>query len=320
MRRWPVALVVLIGLALIAPAGANAAVRGKTVRIPAPADGDIGFAQYRVTTRSPGRAVIRNSRRLGDLKVVVSGRRIARRRYEVTAFLVNPAGQASAAQADAPFGVALEILTGELVPIEVIKAGASKDYLKKLADARKSRANRRMCRRPPRVRRRSYFSAKRRAGGQVAAANLSNAASDFTCQAVPIGELQSARGTLAAAGVDVPDCSGTVSRVAGDDKAAQANLTCAESTRLISIQAQGGNNGVTCQAPQGSFCACGPACTPLPPESACFSDPNGFELGTNLVFRALWQARVALDSVKVESLPQDSQSVADRKPVYTRVR
>ncbi|HEX2231908.1 MAG TPA: hypothetical protein VHG69_00905 [Thermoleophilaceae bacterium] len=319
MRRWPVALVVLAGLALAAPAGADAAVRGKTVRIPAPADGDIGFAQYRVTTRSPGRAVIRNSRRLGDLKVVVSGRRIARRRYEVTAFLINPAGRATAAQADAPFGVALGILTGTDVPVEVREAGASRSYLK-ILDAIKSRSVNRFCRRTSRRRSGRFFRSRRRAGGQRAATGLSNAARDFTCQERPVSEIQSAGQTLASAGVDVPDCSGTVSPVAGDDKAARANLACSEPTILIAMRAQTGNHGVTCQSPPGSFCACGPACSPLPPESACFNDPSGFELGTSLLFQAVWQVRVALDRVRAESVPQGAQSVSDRKPVYTRVR
>jgi hypothetical protein len=166
-----------------------------------------------------------------------------------------------------------------------------------------------------RNRRHSSYRTRRRSSEA-----LGGAVRDVTCQERPIAETQAARLTLQSAGATVPDCSGTVAPVAKDDKGAEARLTCFEPSRLISLRAQSGNTGSTCEAPPASFCACGPACSPLPPESACFSDPNGFELGTNLVFRALWQARVALDSVKVESLPQDSQSVVDRKPVYTRVR
>jgi hypothetical protein len=318
MRRWPVALVVLAGLVLAAPAGADAAgaaARSKTVRAPVPKDGEVAFAQYRVTTRSPGKAVIRNSRRLGDVRVIVSGRRVTGRRYEVTAIVINPATGASAAQGGAPGNVQVALQSQGSAPITVTTHGIAPNLLGQVH----ARRVRRTCTSFRRSERTSY-RARRRAGRSRRAQNLQTAAIDFSCQARPTSELLADRQTLESAGVRTPGCFGTVGPTANDAKGAQVELTCAEPTVLVSIRAQAGNIGATCQGPPQSFCACGPACAPLPPESACFNDPNGFELGQALPFRAVWQQEVALNAVRVESLPQGSQSLADREPALTRRR
>ena len=66
-----------------------------------PPEGGISFARYIVTTAKPDDLTVRGARRLGSSMILTAARPLSRRRYEVTALLVNPGSGGSAAQGSA---------------------------------------------------------------------------------------------------------------------------------------------------------------------------------------------------------------------------
>jgi hypothetical protein len=95
------------------------------------------------------------------------------------------------------------------------------------------------------------------------------------------------------------------------------NLTCTEPTPHISIRAQDGNTGANCRGPAGSHCACGPFCSPLPPESGCFGDNDNFAIDTAMEFRVAYEQPVQPRDVTAIWVPQGSP-VTDGQYAYLR--
>lgn len=297
-RRLPV-LLLLVLLAL--PAAAEAA--SKRVTVPVPANGDVAFTQYRVTTKSPGKAVITNSRRLGDLRIDVAGRRIGTRKYEVTVFALNPTGGASAAQEQRP----VILLNASAGDIAARKTGSADNLLSQPPAAKESTAVDRLCQRP-RTRRRTHFSSTRflsRRASPIRNFRFQAAA----CQDRPPDETIAGRATLAALGADPPTCMGSARRYLDLTNEIDARLICSGPTRAIGLLASPGNNGLNCVGPPGSACTCGPACAPFPPESGCFVDNDGFAMNTRLDFRVSWEGPIQPQEITAISVPQGSPAV-----------
>jgi len=292
-------------MSLVVSAGAEAA--SKRVTVPVPANGDIAFTQYRVTTASPGKATIQNSRRLGDLRIDVSGRRIGARRYEVTVLALNPAGGASAAGEQKPI-IMLHSFAGG---IGARRTGAANNVLTQTPTASETSAVSRRCRRPlPRGRR--FFSADRSTNRR-----FRFSFSGFVCQDGSVDQTIAGRATLEALGADPPTCMGTARRYLDLTSEIDARMICAGPTRAIGLLATPGNNGLNCIGPPGSACACGPACAPFPPESACYIDNDGFATNTLLNFRASYEGPIQPRDITAIWVPQGSPAV-DHEFAYLR--
>jgi hypothetical protein len=295
MARGLSALPFVVMFAL--PVGAEAA--SKRVTVPVPANGDIAFSQYRVSTTSPGKAVIRNARRLGDLRIDVSGRRLSRRSYEVTVHALNPAGGASAAGEPKPV-ILLHSFVGD---IGARQTGSANDLMSRSPTAKESSAISRRCRRPlPRSRR--FFSTDR-----SSTRRFRFSFSGFVCQDGSTDQTIAGRATLAALGADPPTCMGSARRYLNLTNEIDARMICAGPTRAIGLLATPGNDGLNCVAPPGSACACGPACAPFPPESACFIDNDGFATNTLLNFRASYEGPIQPRDITAIWVPQGSPAV-----------
>ena len=263
-RGLPALLLLLVLLAL--PAGAQAA--SKRVNVPVPANGDIAFTQYRVTTGSPGKATIRNARRLGDLRIDVSGRRIGRRAFEVTVFALNPRSGASAAGASTAV-----VQLGSSGDIGAGKTGSADNLLSRTPTAKETGAVDRFCRRP-RTGRRGHFRTRR------FFTQRDNTIRRFriqapVCQDGPVDETIAGRATLEALGADPPTCMGSARRYLELTNEIDTRMICAGPTRAIGLRAATGNIGFNCVGPPDSVCACGPACAPFPPSRAASSTTTG---------------------------------------------
>jgi hypothetical protein len=307
MARGLSALLFVLMFAL--PAVAEAA--SKRVTVPVPANGDVAFTQYRVTTKSPGKAVIRNARRLGDLRIDVSGRRTGRRSYEVTVFALNPRGGASAAQEQKPV-ILLHAFAGD---IGARKTGSADNLLSTSPTAKEGRAVDRFCRRP-RPRRGRFFA------GSRFFSRRTNPIRNFSfnyvaCQDGSPTETIAGRATLAALGADPPTCMGTARRYLDLTNEIDARMICSGPTRAIGLRAATGNNGLNCVGPPDSVCACGPACAPFPPESGCFVDNDGFAMNTRLDFRVSWEGPIMPRDITAIWVPQGSPAV-DHEFAYLR--
>jgi len=298
-------LVLLAALAL--PAGAEAA--SKTVKMRLPSDGGISVAQYRVTTAAPGKAVIRNSRRLGDAKVSVLGRRVRGRRYEVTVVALNPRSGASAAQTDTAISILL--LTSRPAPIAAAKTGAADNVLSEPATPRGATTVSRLCARP-RARGRGRFFAGRGSGNRRIRVRFTGVA----CQEGTPQETLEARTGLESLGAAVPSCMGTTERFGDSATEVVVRAVCTEQARLFSLRAQPGNAALDCLAPSGASCTCGPACRGTA-EDACFASPGGLPVGTLMEFRAAWTQPVKPEDVAGIWVPQGSP-VLDTRPAYLR--
>ena len=286
-------------LALALPAGAEAA--SKRVSVPVPANGDIAFTQYRVTTASPGKATIRNARRLGDLRIDVSGRRIGRRAFEVTVFAVNPRSGASAAGASTAV-----VQLGSPGNIGASKTGSADNLLSRTPTAKETGAVDRFCRRP-RGRRRHFRTSRFFTGRDNSIRNVRLQAP--VCQDGPVDETIAGRATLEALGADPPTCMGSARRYLDLTNEIDTRMICSGPTRAIGLRAATGNNGLNCVAPPGSVCACGPACAPFPPESGCFIDNDGFAMNTRLNFRVSWEGPIQPRDITAIWVPQGSPAV-----------
>jgi hypothetical protein len=305
-RGLPALLLLLLALAL--PAGAGAASR--TVKMKLPADGGLSLAQYRVTTAAPGKAVIRNARRLGDAKVVVSARRVRGRRYQLTVLALNPRSGASAAQTDTAISILL--LTSRPAPIAVAKTGAAGNVLTEPQTAKESSAVRRICARP-RGRGRSRFVA----GVGSSRRRMRVLFTPMACQDRTQAETLAARAGLESLGAAVPGCFGTSQRYQDSATEVLVRAICATAARVVNIQAPTGNTALNCLAPSGASCACGPFCAPFPPESGCFNDSDNFALNTPLDFRVEYEQPVQPRDITAIWVPQGSP-VTDGEFAYLR--
>ena len=297
MARRLALVLLLASLAL--PAGASAA--SKRVTVPAPANGDIAFAQYRVTTASPGKATIRNARRLGDLRIDVSGRRIGGRRYEVTVFALNPRSGASAAQTPTPV-----VQLGSSGDIAAQKTGGADNLLSQSPTAKETGAVDRFCRRP-RTGRRGHFRTRRFFGRSNAVRSIRIQAP--VCQDGPVEETIAGRATLEALGADPPTCMGSARRYLDLTNEIDTRMICSGPTRAIGLRAADGNIGFNCVGPPDSVCQCGPFCAPFPPESGCFIDNDGFAMNTRLDFRVSWEGPIQPMDITAIWVPQGSPAV-----------
>jgi hypothetical protein len=307
MARGVAAVPLVMMLAI--PAGAEAA--SGRVTVPVPANGDVAFTQYRVTTSSPGKAKILNARRLGDLRIDVAGRRISRRAYEVTVFALNPKGGPSAAQEQRPV-IRLNSFLGDL---RIRTKGSADNLLSRSPTAREAGAVDRLCQRS-RTRRRRYFATSRRFSRR------DNPMRNFrfqgvACQDRPPAETIAGRATLAALGADPPTCMGTAQRYLDLTNEIDARMICSGPTRAIGLRAATGNNGLNCVGPPDSVCACGPSCAPFPPESGCFIDNDGFAMNTPLDFRVSYEGPIQPQEITAVSVPQGSPAV-DHQFAYLR--
>jgi hypothetical protein len=125
------------------------------------------------------------------------------------------------------------------------------------------------------------------------------------------------RSTLAALGADPPTCMGSARRYLDLTNEIDARMICSGPTRAVALRAATGNNGLNCVGPQGSVCACGPSCAPLPPESGCFVDNDGFATNTRLDFRVSWEDPVQPRDITAIWVPQGSPAV-DHQFAYLR--
>ena len=297
-------LLVLLAL----PAGAQAA--SKRVSVPVPANGDIAFTEYRVTTASPGKATIRNARRLGDLRIDVSARRIGRRAFELTIFALNPRGGASAAQNQ---GATVQLQSASGVGAR--KTGSADNLLSATPTAKETGSLDRFCRRP-RTRGRRFFTSRRFFSRDKHRSRNVRFQAVF-CQDRPDDETIAGRATLEALGADPPTCMGSARRYLDMTNEIDARMICSGPTRAIGLRAATGNNGLNCVGPTGSVCACGPACAPFPPESGCFVDNDGFAMNTRLDFRVAWEGPVQPLDITAIWVPQGSPAV-DHQFAYLR--
>jgi len=305
MARGLPALVLVLTLAL--PAGATAA--SKRVTVPVPANGDVAFAQYRVTTGSPGKATIRNARRLGDLRIDVSGRRLGGRRYEVTILALNPGGGASAAGNPQP-----NIQLGSTGGIGAKKTGSADNLFSQSPTAKETSAVDRFCRRRARQGRR-FFRSSRFFSTHENPMRITF--QGVACQDLPDDETIAGRATLEALGAEPPTCMGTARRYLNLTNEIDTRMICAGPTGAIALRAATGNEGLNCVGPPGSVCACGPFCNPLPPESGCFVDNDGFAMNTQLNFRVSWQGPIQPLDITAIWVPQGSP-VVDHQFAYLR--
>jgi hypothetical protein len=305
-RGLPALVLLLVVLAL--PAASQAA--SKRIGVPVPANGDIAFTQYRVTTASPGKAQIVNPRRLGDLRIEVSGRRIGGRRYEVTVFALNPRSGASAAQTPAPV-----VQLGSSGEIGARKTGSADNLLSRPPTSSEASSVHRFCRRA-RTRHRSFFATRRFLSSRGAGPRFVRLQA-AACQDAPENETIAGRATLEALGADPPTCMGSARRYLGLTNEIDTRMICSGPTRAIGLRAATGNNGLNCVGPEGSVCACGPACAPFPPESGCFVDNDGFAMNTRLSFRVSWEGPIQPPDITAIWVPQGSPAV-DHEFAYLR--
>ncbi|HMJ95512.1 MAG TPA: hypothetical protein VK486_06645 [Thermoleophilaceae bacterium] len=298
----------LFAAALALPAGADAA--SKRVTVPVPANGDVAFTQYRVTAASPGKATIPNARRLGDLRIDVSGGRIASRSYEVTVLVLNPTGRASAAQNTQPV---IQLSSGG--EIGARKTGSAINLFSQPPTRRESAALDRLCAQP-RSRTRRLFSRSRFLSPRTSPMrNFRFQAA--ACQDRPPAQTIAGRSAFEALGVPPPACMGSARRYLDLTNEIDARMICSGPTRALGLLASPGNAGLTCLGPPGSQCAVGPTCSPFPPESGCFVDNDNFAMNTPLNFRVSYEGPIQPPDITAIWVPQGSP-VVDHQFAYLR--
>lgn len=301
----------LVVLMLAVPAAADA--RSKSVKVRVPVEGDISVARYRVTASEPAGVTIRRPARLGDAVVLTAGRQLSRRRHEVTVMLANPQGGASASQEGETI---VDLIFGPQV-VDVYKTAQADNVLTQTATPKEAQAVNRVCKRraPRRGTRRTRAWFRSRGAG---ARRLRVTFQPAVCQEGSATATLNATDSLRDLGLSVPACTGTVAGDPADSKQAVVRLTCSQPTEFVAIRAQGGNDALNCSGPTGSLCQCGPACSPLPVESSCFFDRDGFALRTPLEFRTHWREGADVASVQATARAPGSRSVEDFEHQYLR--
>ncbi len=318
MARGVAALAVLFTLAV--PGIAEA--RSKTVKVRMPAEGGISFARYVVTTAKPDNLTVRNARRLGSSMVVTATRPLSRRRHEVTVMLVNPQGGSRAAQFDSFVEVTFNSIGR--VALGLLVMGRADDVLTEPLTESESRAATRLCDRPPPTRRprtrrrgRGFYSSRGSTPGTRRRIRV--LFSPEVCQDQPPAETSAAGRQLRELGVSVPGCTGRVERYQGSPNEVSAQMVCTQATNVFSLRAPTGNQGQNCLGPQGSSCAYGQFCQPMPRESTCYGDSNGFAQDTLLEFRAQFAQPVTPADIRGIWVPQGSPVVTDQHAYLRRI-
>jgi hypothetical protein len=310
MARGVAAFAVLATLAV--PATADAA--SKSVKLRMPADGEISFARYTVTAAKPGDLTIRRANRLGSSMILSAVRPLSRRKYEVTVLLVNPGSGASAAQGGSFWTAIFELGRGS--GGGVTKTGEASNVVTQPLTTLENASVNRFCQRPPprraprtQRRGRGFYSSRGSTAG-----NRRRIRVLFTpevCQDQAPTETSAASRQLRELGVTVPGCTGRVERYQGSPNEVSAQMVCTQSTNVFSLRAPTGNQGSNCLGPQGSACAYGQFCAPMPRESTCYGDSNGFDSDTLLEFRAAFAQPVEPQDIRGIWVPQGSPVVTE---------
>jgi hypothetical protein len=309
MARRLALLLLLVPLAV--PAASEA--RTKSVKVRMPGEGGISFARYIVKTAKPDDLTIRRAGRLGSSMILTAVRPLSRRRYEVTAMLVNPGGGAGAAQGGS-FDMLFESVGRATIRVALVTIAAS--VLTEPPTPRESRAVDRFCSRPPPARAprthrrgRGFYSSRGSTPGTRRRIRVL-----FTpevCQDQP-AETGAASRQLRELGVSVPGCTGRVGRYQGSPNEVSAQMVCTQSTNVFALRAPAGNQGTNCLGPQGSACAYGQFCQPMPQESTCYGDRDGFASDTLLEFRAAFAQPVEPQDIRGIWVPQGSPVVTEQ--------
>jgi hypothetical protein len=305
-------------LTLVVPA--TAAAQSKRVKLPLPAEGDISFARY--TVKNASGVTIRRSPRLGDSMVLTGGRSLGRRRHEVFVVLANPGTGAGAAQEGEGLADLIFKAIEEDQRATARKTSEATDLMTKKATPAEARAVNQACGRRSRRtigrrfrRSRSFF--RSRGGTAGALRRMRVLFAPQVCQDAPASTTAPASRQLRELGIAVPGCSGTVERYQGSPNEVSARMVCTQATNVFSLRAATGNDGLNCLGPPDSTCACGPFCAPLPRESACYFDNDGFQSDTLLEFRAAFAQPVMPQDVSGIWVPQGSP-VVDARHAYLR--
>jgi hypothetical protein len=310
MARGVAALAVLVTLAV--PGIAEA--RSKTVKVRMPAEGGVSFARYIVKTAKPDDLTVRNARRLGSSMVVTAARPLSRRRHEVTVMLVNPQGGSNAAQLDTLVEITFNSIGRAALGLLVM--GLADDVLTEPPTESESRTVTQICNRPPPTRRprtrrrgRGFYQARGSTPGTRRRIRV--LFTSEVCQDQPPTETGAASRQLRELGVTVPGCTGSLGRYQGSPNEVRAQMVCTRATNVFSLRAPTGNQGSNCLGPQGSACAYGQFCAPMPRESTCYGDSNGFDSDTLLEFRAAFEQPVEPQDIRGIWVPQGSPVVTE---------
>ena len=309
MARRLALLLLVVPLAM--PAAAEA--RSQSVKVRMPAEGDMSFARYIVTTSNPDDLTVRGARRLGSSMILTSARPLGRRRYEVTALLVNPGTDGGAAQRGA---FELVFQSFELAKGAITLFGIVHNFLNEPLTGSEPEALGQFCDRPPptsprRIRRRGRRFFESRGGTADGRRRIRRLFTPAACPDTSPAATAAATRELRERGIDVPGCVGSVGSHQGSPNEVSARMVCTKATNVFSLRAPAGNEGRNCMTPQGSACAYGPFCQPMPRESTCYADSDGFAQDTLLEFRAQFAQPVAPRDVRGFWIPQGSQVVTD---------
>jgi hypothetical protein len=263
---------------------------------------------------------VRRPRRRRSSMVLTAARPLGRRRYEVTAMLANPDAGVGAAQDGTIVDLIFESLGN--ADIAARKTDGAEDVLTRPVTPREAGSVSRFCGRPPpsRARRsgrraRGFF--RSRGGAAGTRRRIRTLFAPQVCQDAAASTTAPASRQLRELGIAVPGCSGTVERYAGSPNEVSARMVCTQATNVLSLRAPAGNDGLNCLGPPGSTCACGPFCAPLPRESACYLDNDGFASDTLLEFRAAFARPVDPEDIAGIWVPQGSP-VQDGRHAYLR--
>jgi hypothetical protein len=316
MARGLAVLAVLVTLAV--PAAADAA--SKSVKLRMPADGEVSFARYTVTAAKPEGLTIRRASRLGTSMILSAVRPLSRRKHEVTVLLVNPGRGAGDAGAEEFYRGIFGLGSGSGGSVK--KTGAADEVLTQPLTTPERESIDRLCNRPPptrapRTRRRGRGFYQSRGGAPRTGRRIRVLFTPEACQDQTPAETSAASRQLRELGVTVPGCTGSVDRHGESPNEVSARMVCTQATNVFSLRAATGNEGLNCLGPPGSACACGPFCTPLPRESACYADNDGFASDTLLEFRASFTQPVKPEDVTGIWVPQGSP-VLDGRYAYLR--
>jgi hypothetical protein len=91
-----------------------------------------------------------------------------------------------------------------------------------------------------------------------------------------------------------------------------ARMVCTQATNVFALRAPTGNEGRNCLGPQESACAYGQFCAPMPRESVCYGDMDGFASDTLLEFRAQFAQPVVPGDIRGIWVPQGSPVVTEQ--------